>query len=414
MKAFERLDSLVPVWIEIDYTNPKLNWNTEWLNPNTFWIYKTFIWKFRTILDNWQDAWYVQQWHHRVHLSPAQSIVKIWDNLYFYKGIKWSGFSNQEDYISKKDWNWQVQNSNATLWGIPEIIFKNISQEYDWWYEILWCFDDRVFSKLKNISNILNENWARIETIAKSWLLKEVIYKWAKTSVEELKEKGIIPNDSNLKIRQIERLSRSRFRIKDFCNLKWKEKLEAFIETLELLNKENSLKSINEKYSIENLNDSTHKYLIKTAESLAKNLAIFLTNGLSMGYMNSWNITMSIWEIVDLDSIKELSDTYKPENINLWHQVKHYEDSSLPKETVKDIRDVTYAFNMLIKSMSEYLNITSELRKKLWGIFLESFNKNYLHKRRLNVFYEHSDLLKTINNYINNSIIWGKNTPTIK
>lgn len=411
MTNFSKIDSVRSVATKIDYFNPALHGNVMWLNSETLGAYESFLWKFRTILsrDELQN-WIIQNWHHRAHLSPISSMIKVWDNVYFYRSIKWSGFSNPHEYLSKKDDNWTIASDTQYKWdNVPEIVMKEITKEYDWWYEVMWCFDDRVFGKLSRRSEDLNNSCARVEMITKSWLLEEVVYNWEIVSISELKQRWIIPNVPELKLRQFERLTRSRFRIKDFCDLEWEEKLDALKETLSLLNKEKSETWDDTRYSLDDLETSTIEYLLETTRNLAKNLAIFFSKWYTMWYMNSWNITLWAWEIVDLDSLRELWEIYKPENVNLWINVKHYQNTKLPLEVVKDIRDITYALNLLIKSMKSFTRITTNLRQEIATAFLESFTRNYNHSRRLDNFYEKNDLLNTLNFYVTETLekwIW--------
>lgn len=411
MTNFSQIDSVHSVTTKVDYFNPALKWNVMWLNLETLGAYESFLWKFRTILGkNELQNWIIQNWHHRAHLSPITNIVKVWEKVYFYRSIKWSWFSNPHGYLSKKDDNWSVANNTEYKWNeVPEIVMKKKTKEYDWWYEVMWWFDDRVFWKLSRRAEDLNNSWARVEMIAKSGILEEVVYNWEIVSINSLKQRWVIPNLEELKLRQFERLTRSRFRIKDFCDLDWEEKLGALKETLALLNKENKELWKNFKYDLVDLESSTKIYLLETAKNLAKNLAIFLSKWYAMWFMNSWNITLSIWEIVDLDSLAELGEIYKPENVNMWVNVKHYENTKLPKETLKDIRDITFAFNLLIKSMKSFTKVTPTLRHEIAQTFFENFILNYNHSRRLDNFYEKKDLMKIVDFYVTETLekwIW--------
>lgn len=406
MINFSKIDRVHRVATKVDYLNPALGWNVMWLSSETLSVYESFLGRFRSILESdwWENA-IIQTWHHRAHVSPVSNMIKTGNQVYFYRSIKWSGFSNPHEYLSKKDDNWTVASQTEYKTdNVPEIVMKNTSKEYDWKYEVMGCFDDRVFGKLKKRAEELNASWARVEMIAKSWILEEVVYKWEIIWISELKQRWIIPNDEKLKLRQFERLTRSRFRIKDFCDLEWEEKLEAIKETFALLNKESEELWLWTKYfghtfkSNPNREKNIHTYLMDTSKNLGKNLAIFFSRWYTMWYMNSGNITLWAWEIVDLDSLRALHEIYKSDNIEWWIPIKHHENTWLPMEMVKDIRDLTYALNMLIKALWFSLNMKHS-RWDFSQVFLESFQENYKPERWLQHYYKPENLFKTLEYY---------------
>lgn len=416
MTKFSQIDSVHSVATRVDYFNPALHWNVMWLSSETLGAYESFLGKFRTILqrDELQN-WIIQNWHHRAHLCPITNMVKAWNNIYFYRSIKWSGFSNPHGYLSKKDDNWTVASETEYTWEqVPEIVMKERTKEYDWWYEVMWCFDDRVFGKLQKRAEELQKAWARVEMIAKSGILEEVVYNWEIVSVRELKQRWVIPNKSELNLRQFERLTRSRFRIKDFCDFSLEEKQKALKETFALLDKENEELWLWTQYfghtfiSNPNREKNIHTYVMETSKNLGKNLAIFFSKWYTMWYMNSGNITLWAGEIVDLDSLRWLHEIYKSENIEWWIPVKHYENTWLPMEMAKDMRDVTFAFNMLIKSLQNLLNMRP-CRKDFSQAFLESFKANYKPERWLQHYYKKENLFQTLEFYVHETIknwIW--------
>ncbi len=282
-------------------------------------------------------------------------------NYYFSLDMKGCGFVHPENFQSKKDGYFK-----GYFRGIDKEVITVDSEEYEWKYQVLGLFDSRVIESLIENCELINNHGGRAEEVIKVFYLEEIFYQGKKTSIIELQKRKVIPEDFSPVM--VLRASRTPHRIKDLWEAKEPgRQKEMMQDVFEILNKENELLGIDEKFCLETP-ESIKSYLLQFCYQIGRNLGVLQKLGKIMVYFNTGNITLALGEIVDLDSIADYDseeDGAIPDDIY-----------GIPKSVLKDIRDSLFALNRLIKVFEKifpFLKHDDTLRDSLF----ESFNRGY-------------------------------------
>ena len=310
--------------------------------------------------------------HHRAAWRE-QEITDKSGNTYFVITTKGVGYLYPETYTSKKD-DYRGHSSQKE-------ISMHKSKEYGWGYNVLGLFDRRNLAPLIENAREMEASGMRCEKIVGAMEMKKFIingevndisqlrlYLLAEAEEADLSEK-VKADLTCFEPVQIVRLSREAMRIKDFCESGNAEKEIMLKKTLANLNRENESAGKAERYDF-NDKESIKSYLKDFFAQAGKNLAILHNEGKIMCFLNSGNITLSLAEVVDLDSLIHLTG----DKLILSPLITPDMESGLPKGYVKDARDEIYALKMLLKSFEEILTIREEER----NIFLTRYMKSYL------------------------------------
>ena len=165
------------------------------------------------------------------------------------------------------------------------------------------------------------------------------------------------------------RVLRDNTRIQDFCSAAIAEKREILTDVFKRLNLENEYAKKETRYDISDP-ESIKKYLEDFFAQSGKNLAIMQNNGAMMTYLNSGNITLSLGEVVDLDSIIFLNKGFSA-------HITPDAASGIPKGFKKDICDQIYALGkMFANAFDGLIRVDGSLREKLTAAFLDNYGKN--------------------------------------
>lgn len=310
--------------------------------------------------------------HHRAAWLPNVGIADNQDNIYFQTTIKGLGYLYPEGYQSKKDNFYGKSDSDITV---------QKSVEDPWGYKVLGLFDRRnIASLIENIQK-LKKSGLRCEELAGALEIKKVLLDGEPTDITTLRnylideaKKQSFPQKYLDDLKGFEpalliRVVRDNTRIQDFCLASIDEKKEILAEVLKRLNQENECLKKEKRYDSENP-ESIKIYLEDFFVQSGKNLAIMHNNGAMMTYFNSGNITLSLGEVVDLDSIIFLDKGFSA-------HIAPDVETGIPKGYKKDIRDQIYALGkMLIKAFDDLIKFDSSLREKLTKVFVDSYEKN--------------------------------------
>jgi hypothetical protein len=311
--------------------------------------------------------------HHRAARLPDVAMEDRQGNLYFQTTVKGVGYLYPEGYQSKKDSFYGHSNSEITV---------QKSVEDPWGYKVLGLFDRRnVSSLIENIKK-MKQAGLRCEELAGVLELKKVLLDGEPVDVASLRnyltdeaKKQNFPQKYLNDLKGFEpalliRVLRDDTRIQDFCSADAKEKKKILAEVFNRLNLGNEYAKKEERYDANNP-ESIKKYLEDFFVQSGKNLAIMQSNGAMMTYLNSGNITLSLGEIVDLDSIIFLDKGYSA-------HITPDTESGIPKGYKKDIRDQIYALGKMFANAFEgMIAIDNSLRERLTAAFLDSYEKNF-------------------------------------
>jgi hypothetical protein len=164
------------------------------------------------------------------------------------------------------------------------------------------------------------------------------------------------------------RVLRDNTRIQDFCSASIKEKEQLLTRVFTRLNLGNEHSKKEKRYDVSD-QESINNYLEDFFIQSGRNLVIMQNNGAMMTYLNSGNITLSLGEIADLDSIiffdKGFSAHITPDG-----------ESGIPKGYKKDIRDQIYVLGRMFTNAFEGLiAVDTSLRERLAVAFLDNYEK---------------------------------------
>ncbi|MEI7426026.1 MAG: hypothetical protein WCK16_03835 [Candidatus Moraniibacteriota bacterium] len=309
--------------------------------------------------------------HHRASWFSPVGIKDKNNNIFFRIAMKGVGYLYSKYYASKKD-AYQGKDDEITL---------HKSKEYGWGYNVLGLFDKRNVTPLIESANELTKAGLRCEAIAGAVNLEQVMLGGKKVDKKQLrvylKEEGAKAGLSQKQLEDIDlfepaeiiRLTRETMRIKDFCEENKKGKEEMLQNVFRTLNLENELKQDEKRYTTSEP-ESIKTYLQDTFKQAAINLAILHNGGKIMCYLNSGNMTLSLAEIVDLDSIISLNG----KKLFLSPLIINDPEWKIPKGIIKDTRDEIYALGkMFLGGMCDLLSITKEDRQEFYRIFVENY-----------------------------------------
>ncbi|OGF25282.1 hypothetical protein A2303_03125 [Candidatus Falkowbacteria bacterium RIFOXYB2_FULL_47_14] len=310
--------------------------------------------------------------HHRAAWLPDTAIRDDQGNIYFETTIKGLGYLYPESYQSKKDNFYGQDNSDITV---------QRSVEDPWGYKVLGLFDRRnVSSLIENIKK-MKQAGLRCEELAGALDLKKVLLGGEPADAAFLKnylideaKKQNFPQKYLDDLKGFEpalliRVLRDNTRIQDFCSAAIAEKREILTDVFKRLNLENEYAKKETRYDISDP-ESIKKYLEDFFAQSGKNLAIMQNNGAMMTYLNSGNITLSLGEVVDLDSIIFLNKGFSA-------HITPDAASGIPKGFKKDIRDQIYALGkMFANAFDGLIRVDGSLREKLTAAFLDNYGKN--------------------------------------
>ena len=168
---------------------------------------------------------------------------------------------------------------------------------------------------------------------------------------------------------QIVRLVRENFRIKDFCKASEQERKKMLKDVFQTLNLENELTKKEKRYDANNP-ESVKQYLFDYFAQAAKNLAILHNKGKVLYFLNSGNITLSLAEVVDLDSLMTINEETKEYSV----MAENDPERGVPGGYVKDTRDEIYALSiMFLKAFRGLANFMRDDRVKLQKHYLDSY-----------------------------------------
>lgn len=344
--------------------------------------------------------------HHRaveiplpesILVEQAGGVVAVYNAL----NIKGVGFINPRNFESKKD-NYYGSINSPTVVLAP-------SKEYDWGTHVLGMLDGRVAKTLIQESMFLQGLGGRAEGVAATFRLNSCFYEGELCSIEELVKIGVIDNEPYKDLgafypTELFRLLKNNVRVKDLNDEtkrpEEKSRLleDAFGQLMEeyfllknqyerLLQEDpqskylNSLKEQLDHMSPDyNINDtiSMNEYLRHTAYWTGKNLGILHGNLKYMCFYNSGNVTLSLGEVVDLDSISKISrfsddGDFDDKNVILKDASgKSYEFNSVSRVFLKDIRDASFTLRILISNIKK--STGSSIKRNM---IFEQFKEGY-------------------------------------
>lgn len=203
------------------------------------------------------------------------------------------------------------------------------------------------------------------------------------------------------------RLLRENTRIKDFCEASRGKKIEILSNVFNLLNFEKEKNKQKNFYDINNPK-SIEMYLKDFFSQAGKNLAIMQNCGAMMSYFNSGNITLSLGEVADLDSIVFLDKGFSA-------HITPDPETGIPKGYKKDIRDQIYAVGlMFLRGFSDLIKIDDGPRESLCAKFMESYedaiNNQKLKEKKL----KPKQIKKTVSFFANEMIRKNKRIAPVK
>ncbi|MBU1167576.1 hypothetical protein KKC60_04185, partial [Patescibacteria group bacterium] len=307
--------------------------------------------------------------------------------LYNVLNVKGLGFLFPESYESRKE-NYYGKK------GQPTVETKASDEEYPWGTQVLGMFDGRLFETLRKNTELIIRHGGRVENILAAYQIEACFFEGELKTIEELKEKGVIPKEAyedhgEFVPLEVFRLQRSNIRVKDFSSADTEEKKKMLSEVFQSLNKEfKTLQKIEkqsndeiEKVSInkqlsrmsgeydQDNHETVGLYLENSAYWVGKNLGIIESLGRFITYYNSGNVTMAAGELVDLDSVDELN---AKDHINVPAVVAKDRtlgenlDFQIPPAFLKDIRDALLTLKILAKSVEKTVSLDqSSTRKKM-------------------------------------------------
>jgi len=351
--------------------------------------------------------------HHRVCWYPETAIKDKLGNIFFVASVKGVGYLYPETYQSKKDNFYGKKGDKITI---------HKSKEYGWGYNILGVFDKRNLAPLVENSRELTEAGVRCETIAVAYDLKEILDNGRIINLKDLREylkkeaeniglsKKQIEDLNSFESSQLVRLSREAVRIKDFCEAPYDQKREFLERTFKKLNLENELKGKLLRYDLQDSN-SLKKYLEDFFQQAAENLAILHNHGKIMCYLNSGNITLSLAEVVDLDSIISLTG----KKLAISPLIANVPEKGIPKGYIKDTRDEIYALGiMFLKGFRDFIEIGQSEREKLHQAFLKAYQKKLNLYKLENIGVNASNLLEEVKELSAKMILNNQSVSPIK
>jgi hypothetical protein len=310
--------------------------------------------------------------HHRAAWLPKTGVGDKNGNIFFDTTIKGVGYLYPEKYVSKKDKYYGRAGQDITL---------HKSKEYWWGYNMLGLVDKRILNNLIKSAEELSEAGMRCEAIASAAELEKVILGGETVGVEKLREylktqargmgfpRETIDDIENFTPVQIVRLVRENFRIKDFCKASEQERKKMLKDVFQTLNLENELTKKEKRYDANNP-ESVKQYLFDYFAQAAKNLAILHNKGKVLYFLNSGNITLSLAEVVDLDSLMTINEETKEYSV----MAENDPERGVPGGYVKDTRDEIYALSiMFLKAFRGLANFMRDDRVKLQKHYLDSY-----------------------------------------
>lgn len=312
------------------------------------------------------------QHHHRAAWLDDVEMGDAQGNLYFQTTIKGLGYLYPESYQSKKDGFCGQENSDITV---------QKSVEDPWGYKVLGLFDSRNVNPLIENIRKMKQAGLRCEELAGVFKLKKILLEGDVVDATTLRnylideaKKQNFPQKYLDDLKSFEpallvRIMRDNNRIQDFCSATSTEKKKILTEVFMRLNLENEHSKKEKRYDSES-SESIREYLIDFFAQSGRNLAIMQNSGAMMTYLNSGNITLSLGEIVDLDSVIFLDKGF---SAHITPDV----ESGIPKGYKKDIRDQIYALGkMFINAFEGMISVNNSLREKLLVVFLDNYEKN--------------------------------------
>ncbi len=324
-----------------------------------------------------------------------------WEIFFFVCTLKGAGFVYPGTYGSRKD-NYQGKNKEEQTVSIHKTV------EFPWGYKVLGLADSRVWGTLVDEEHKLTEKGLRCEAILKVLPLNQVCLRnkegeFERVGIRRLRtflkgraeKEGFADLDMKIDLNEyqpvlIVRLMRCNTRIKDFCKPKLpngnpmeefavrdyrKTELEKVFKTLNL-----EFKGLGENKSYDvNDPDSIKEYIQDTFYTAGKNLAILQNGRRVMWFLNSGNMTLSLAEVVDLDSVVPFVGSGR---VDMCGE-NHPDYSQLPVGLVKDVRDELFALGRMwlnsfevIFEFDEWNDKEEGDRKKFCKKFLEGYKAN--------------------------------------
>jgi hypothetical protein len=348
--------------------------------------------------------------HHRAAWFPKVAMGDKEGNVFFDTTIKGLGYLYPESYRSKKDDFHGESGSDITV---------QKSVEDPWGYKVLGLFDRRNLGPLLQNIEKLKKAGLRCEEVAAANELKKVLIAGQPKDIKELREyliseakkqnlsQKILDDIKGFEPVLLVRIMRENWRIADFCDATKGEKRKMLADVFKALNIEKTQEKENDFYDIDNP-ESMKKYLEDFFTGSGKNLAIMQNNGAMMTYFNSGNITLSLGEVVDLDSIIFLDKGFSA-------HITPDAETEVPKGYKKDIRDQIYALGkMFIEAFGDMVEIDKNLRERLTVVFQESYDKNIDKEKLKKLKVNPEKVMQVVSDYSKEMIKFNRRVAPVK
>jgi len=254
-------------------------------------------------------------------------------------------------------------------------------------------------------SKWLTDQGLRTELFQSFGRLKNLYYKGKLTSIKELREKKIIPNQKEI-IPQIGiRLLKINNRIAEVKESEPQRAHELFVKAFEVFNKETEDKKLDlPKLEIGNP-ESENLYFKTFFERMGKNMAVFQDIGYIGWHLHSTNITLAA-EIVDIGPYQPWTlDKDDEEFVKIYDGVR--------RGVWKDFRDVAYGLRYLINA-GKNLEMSIPKRQELVESFMEEFSKNLKDENLKDEMVTKKDLEKVCRKIIEAILVHKKNLGSLK
>lgn len=354
----------------------------------------------------------VLPYHHRSADLGISTVIHERDkkrhHVYSQIDIKGGGFMYPEGFESLKD-----DVPAGSLAGAGEAFVVPRSKEYEWDYNPLGFMDRRVIDRLTDAADELSADGMRVEGVAGAYTFEYLYLDGEKVSVQDFKKRvledwkkqeeesqGKEKKEWRKKIKDFNeqfepiiviRLMRSVFRVRDFRDADSTQAQAMVAEACKNLTYESEALGEGKKFEAET-RKGQEEWLRFINYWYGKNLGIMQTKARVHGYLHMGNVTLA-GEIVDLDSVERgvVTKEFKgnANNKQRWLNAKReelrgesYADQAsfketetgcafispddryrtlderfgLPKNIVKDFRDLCFSLGQLYKQTAKKLS----------------------------------------------------------
>lgn len=257
---------------------------------------------------------------------------------------------------------------------------------------------------------VLKSQWLtnkgfRTELYSSFGRLKNVFYKGEHTSVEELRNQGIIPSQKKFIPHIGVRLLKINNRIAEVKDTDPVRAQELFTKAFDVFNQE-SLDTHLEYPKIEKGNTASEKLFFKVFfERMGKNMAIFQNIGYIGWHLHSANTTLAA-EIVDIGPYESWEQCEGDEEF-----IKKYQ--GIRRGTWKDLRDIAYTLKYLLQG-AQNAGVASPVPGDLVSIFLEKFEEGLDEQELQEQEISKDQLLDSARRVLSAVLVEGKRLPALK